>query len=275
VNRSIDLRPHEHADERAHFMATMGFEHSLDDADGHGRATVGPYLMTAPGWPSVAALLTFADVLIGTTASRRTAPRISVTADLSVRVVAALPDDGRLELRSELVKAGRTMSVGETEIVSAHSGRRVAVAIGTFLASPRPQDVAPEGFGTRFESHQRPLITPDAATLADYVGLQVLEPGIAELALRPDLHNATESLQGGLVALLGEIAAQTAATEAAGCPHVVDSLDVHYLAAARTGPFLARASLLDLSLARVEIRDPGRGDRVVSVILARTRPSPS
>jgi acyl-coenzyme A thioesterase PaaI-like protein len=270
------LRPHElHADERAHFISTMGFEHSLDrDGTGHGTVTIGPYLTTGPGWPSAAALLTFADILIGSSASRHAAPRISVTAELSVRVVGALPDDGRLEMRSELVKTGRTMSVGETELVAAGSGRLVALAVGTFLASPRPQDVAPDGLGPRF-ANAWAAAAPAGPTLAEHVGLRVVEPGFCVLALRPDLFNATESLQGGLVALLGEIAAQSASSAAAGEPHVVDSLDVRYLAAARVGPFHARAHLLAPALARVEIRDSGSEDRTVSLILARTRPFPA
>jgi hypothetical protein len=73
-----------HADARAHFMATMGFEHSVKDHAAWGSVTAGDYLRTAPGWPGVAALLTFADVLIGRLASQRTAPRISVTADLTL-----------------------------------------------------------------------------------------------------------------------------------------------------------------------------------------------
>jgi acyl-coenzyme A thioesterase PaaI-like protein len=108
--------------------------------------------------------------------------------------------------------------------------------------------------------------------------LKTVEPGVAEMALRPDLLNATDSLQGGLVALLGEIAAQSIGTEAMGTPHVVDSLDVHYLAAARVGPFRARAQILALEggrpLVRVEVRDRGLDDRIASVMVASTRPVP-
>jgi acyl-coenzyme A thioesterase PaaI-like protein len=88
--------------------------------------------------------------------------------------------------------------------------------------------------------------------------------------------NATQSLQGGLIALLGEAAAQSAAGERRGSPQVVDSLEVHYLAAARVGPFRASGHVLSSSrertLVRVEISDPGRDHRTVSVVLAGTRP---
>ncbi len=266
ADRSADL----HADERAHFMATMGFECHIEREVGLGQVTVGSYLRSAPNWPSTAVLLTFADVLIGVLASHQTAPRISVTSNLAVHIVGPLPPDGALSMRGELSKVGRSMTVGETEMRASDSGDLVATAIGTFLASPRPQDV------TRI-SHDRfqPAggAEPNADTLAEHVGLRVIEAGLTEIPLRPDLTNATESLQGGLVALLGETAAQTAASAATGAMSVVESLDVYYLAAARVGPFRAAAELLCDDLVRVEIRDPGRDDRMVAIATARTRPA--
>jgi acyl-coenzyme A thioesterase PaaI-like protein len=146
----------------------------------------------------------------------------------------------------------------------------LATSVGTFLASPRPQDVAPRTLD-RFRGPR--TVTSTAATLADHVGLRVLEPGITEIEMRPDLTNATEALQGGLVALLGELAAQSAASALLGSTAVVDSLEVHYLAAARVGPFRAEAEVLSPSLVRVKARDPGRDGRLVSEMVARTRPA--
>ena len=267
-----------HADARAHFMATMGFDHDLDDHSAWGTVTIGSYLQSAPGWPGVAALLTFADVLIGRLASQRTAPRISVTADLGIRVIAAPPPDGVITMTASLVKAGRSMSVGETEFRAAGSGDLIATSLGTFLASPRPIDEVPDGFAN---DDRRPAdgSSRAAETFVDQVGLRIVGDGAVEITLRPDLLNATQSLQGGLVALLGEVAAQNAATSAAGHPHVVDSLEVHYLAAARVGPFRGTGRVLAVdrnsAVVRVEVRDPGRDDRVVSVLMATTRPGPS
>jgi acyl-coenzyme A thioesterase PaaI-like protein len=261
------------SDARAHFMSTMGFSYDMDEHRATGRAAMGPYLRSSVRWPGVSALLTFADVLIGQLASLRTAPRISVTSDMWVRVLRPFADGGEISMSAELLKSGRTMSVGETRFFSeAHD--LLAVAVGTFLASPRPVDEAPEGFS---EAVWRPGAEV-APTLVEQVGLRVLAPGQVELALRPDLVNATESLQGGLVALLGEVAAAGAATEATGRPHVVEDLQVRYLAAARIGPFRTSVDIhLDgpAPLVRVEVRDPGRDDRLAALILADTRPDPA
>ena len=249
----------------------------MDGQSASGSVTVDDYLCTAPGWPGVAALLTFADVLIGRMAAQRTSPRISLTADLTVHVVGDPPPDGKLSMRASLIKTGRSMSVGETEILAKTTGRPLATAIGTFLASPRPADEVPEEFHS--DRSNLGVSGRSAATLADQVGLKVLDPGVVEIPLRPDLINATGSLQGGLIALLGEIAAQSAATQAAGVRQVVSSLEVHYLAAARVGPFRTTTTVSSSAggnpLARVEVRDPGRENRLASVIFASTRAAPS
>jgi acyl-coenzyme A thioesterase PaaI-like protein len=265
-----------HADEQASFLTTLGFEYRVDDGVGIGRTTVSGYMTQAPAWPSAAVLLTYADVLIGLLASHRTAPRISITSSLSAHLTEAVPEGTELELVGSLTKLGRSVTVGETTIRVAETGAAVGMAIGTFQASPRPQDVAPYSFD-RFRGPQR--VQSSAATLSEHVGLRVLRPGLAEIGLRPDLTNATESLQGGLVALLGEAAAQTAATAAGGgTPAVVESLEVHYVAAARVGPFQAEATPLSSrspNLLRVELRDRGRDDRIVAAMAARTRPAPA
>ena len=265
-----------HADARGHFIGSLGFRYELDEGGGaRGTTEMTPHLRVAgTQWPNVSALLTFADVLIGVLASRRTAPRISITSDLSVRVFAPFPADGRVEMVGRLVKTGRSVSVGETECRPASGGEVLARALGTFTASPRPVDEAPDGVPAlpeRFQVEPEPLSEP----FADRVGLRVVAPGVAEMALRLDLMNATESLQGGLVALLGEVAAQTGASAAAGRTHVVDHLDVRYLAAARVGPFRAVAEVEagdgNRSDLRVEVRDPGRENRLAALVFATTR----
>jgi acyl-coenzyme A thioesterase PaaI-like protein len=265
-----DAPPELHADERAYFLATMGLEYHLEGGGGHGRATITDYLTAAPGWPSTAVILTFADVLIGVAASTRTAPRISVTSSLSVYLTGPLPGGGDIELVCHLTKSGRTVTVGETVIRSRADGRLLGAAVGTFQASPRPQDtVSP----LMVQSHRVERVDSPHPTLADHVGLEVVEPGRARIALRPDLLNGTQSLQGGLVALLGESAAQSAATAALGAPAVVDTIEVNYLSAARVGPIEARAEPIGRDLYRVTAHDPGMDDRIVCLIMARTRPA--
>lgn len=267
-------RPPLHADAPGHFMGSMDFTHELGEGTSQGSVTVTPHMcVEGSGWPLVSLPLTFADVMIGRLASQRTFPRISVTSDLNLRMLGPLPADGKLDIRAAVVKSGRSISVGETEFRAGADGSLVARSLGTFQASPRPGDEAPEGFARPGGFHR--TAEPLAEPFTDRVGLEILEAGLARISLREDLLNATQSLQGGMVALLGEVASATGATAAVGALQAVDHLDVRYLAAARVGPFVARAEIeaVEAGRARVrtEIRDPGRDDRLCAIVLATTR----
>lgn len=270
-----------HADGRGHFVSTLGFrlDPEIDDRHANGSLRIDSYLQ-ADGipWPNLAALLTLADVLIGRLASLHTAPRISVTANLGVRLFEP-PVGEHIECRSSLRKVGRTMTVGDAQFYSEGSTTPFGNSIGTFLASPRPIDEAPMGIfpgPNATPGVVAPGATePKARRLEDHVGIESPEPGVAVIpVLRPDLGNATASLQGGVVALLGEAATYSALRAAGSTDHVVDSLEVYYLAAGRTGPFRASAQLVDgraRGNAHVEIRDLGQ-DRLTSIVEATTRP---
>jgi len=263
-----------HADARGYFIATMGFEYGPEPDDRHAQASliIDPYIQ-AEGlpWPNVATLITLVDILVGRLASHHTAPRISVTANLGLRLFEP-PVGERIEFQAELIKIGRTMTVGVAELYAEHSGRLVGASLGTFLASPRPVDEAPHGFppssAPTGEVHR-------ANTLSEQIGLRALEPGVVELStLDTDLTNATNSLQGGVTALMGEAATYSAVGAVLGAGQVIDSLDVHYLAAGRRGPFRATAQVLHhqstRSSCRSEVRDLGL-DRVVAIIESTTR----
>jgi uncharacterized protein (TIGR00369 family) len=135
-------------------------------------------------------------------------------------------------------------------------------------------DVVPELPDPRLGA-QRPERPTLAIPFIERVGIRVLEPGIAEVAMRPDLMNPTATFQGGITALLGETAAQTLASDRAGAMFVVDDLDVRYLRAARVGPARATATLHQLDDERaaltVEVRDAGMDDRLTSYITAGCR----
>jgi acyl-coenzyme A thioesterase PaaI-like protein len=263
-----------HADARGHFIGTMGFEFGKEPDDRHALASVviDPYIQ-AEGlpWPNAATLLTLVDILVGRLASYHTAPRISVTANLGLRLFDP-PVGERIEFQSELIKVGRTMTVGVAQLYAAGSGRLVGTSLGTFMASPRPVDQAPHGFPP-VSAPRGKLVR--SGSLNDQIGLRMVQPGVAELAaLETDLANATQSLQGGATALLGEAAIYGAVGAVLGGRQVIDSLEVHYLAAGRLGPFRATAQVLHhdsvRSFCQCDVADLG-SDRVVAVIEATTR----
>ena len=78
---------------------------------------------------------------------------------------------------------------------------------------------------------------------------------------------ASQSLQGGIVALIGEVAAESLTGS-----QVVD-LDIRYLSAVRVGPGRATATVLRADLVPVEVRDVGSENRLAALIFARMLPA--
>ena len=99
--------------------------------------------------------------------------------------------------------------------------------------------------------------------ILDDIGVRVVTRGVAELDRVPYVMQPSGTIQGGAVALLAEAAAESLLGVA------VTGLEVRYLAAVHQGPARATATLLAPGLARVEIRDSGNADRLVTVVLGR------
>jgi acyl-coenzyme A thioesterase PaaI-like protein len=94
-------------------------------------------------------------------------------------------------------------------------------------------------------------------------------PGLARLAVRPELVNSLGAIQGGGMAILLEATAEHLAGAQLGEPIHIHSLHIHYLKLARVGPVRAEARRLARTAAgallRVEIFDEGRQDELLTV----------
>jgi acyl-coenzyme A thioesterase PaaI-like protein len=105
-------------------------------------------------------------------------------------------------------------------------------------------------------------------TFPERVGLRIISPGVTELDRRPFVVQAAGSLQGGMVALLGE----TAAESLTGRPVV--ELDARFFTGVRVGPGRATAEVVGDGLVRVEVRDIGNADRLAALVTARVAGPP-
>jgi acyl-coenzyme A thioesterase PaaI-like protein len=235
----------------------FGFELADDGVTMRGDATLSDALRS-PGsaLPRPSVLATIADCIAGIPACFVTTPALAVTLDIAVRMVADRCGDD-LVVAGEIVKPGRSTVASEIRFSDATTASLVAVTYVTFMASPRPQDQAPP--------LQRGMRTTGSmpAPFPDYVGTRHLAPGVAEVDLTPFVMQASRSLQGGVVAMLGEVAAESLT----GSP-VVD-LDIRYLSAVRVGPGRATATAMGGGLVRVDVRDAGSDDRLAALIYAR------
>jgi acyl-coenzyme A thioesterase PaaI-like protein len=217
--------------------------------------------------PSV--LFTYADVVAGVQASRRTHPRVSVTVDLNVEVLRPSPAE-QVSVESRILRSGARVTVSEVVFREPDEPRAFAVSIATFMSSPREGDVQLRRPSGRLGTWR--MMKP----FAEHVGMVVPRPGTAELARRADLGNSTDSLQGGLTGLLCEVAAETLASAETGRSQVVRRLDVEFLAAVRVGPGVATAEVLRAdrhgTTLRVEVHDTGRDDRLTALAMVECAP---
>ena len=192
------------------------------------------------------------------------------TTDLSIRAPARFVP-GRVVARGEILRSGRTTITSGVRLEA--EGRPFAYGESSFIRMPRRQEPRePVGMPEVIPSH--PLERP----LAEEVGVGVLDAaaGLVGVELRPALQNGEGVMQGALVALLAEVAAETLAEHHHGAARIVTELDVRYLAGARVGPIEAQAHWVgepDAGMQRVALRDRGNGDKRTAVVLARTEPA--
>jgi uncharacterized protein (TIGR00369 family) len=256
-----------------HFTSDMGFTYQIEEGLARGWGWHAPEL-SVPGteFPHASVLLTFADIVLGLLSGFAIAPRKSLTADLRAQIMCA-PPFGPIEIEGRLLKTGRTTTVGETSFSAPGADLPFAVSFGTFIGSPRPGDVR---VTEPAYSAELPKMLTLTQPFSERLGIRVVEPGVADADHRPDLLNTSDSIQGGVLALVAEMAAQSLATAEAGRTFVVDDLDIRYLRSAHVGPARAQARLLHLGDTRatvgIEIHDLGGDNRVVSYASALCAP---
>jgi acyl-coenzyme A thioesterase PaaI-like protein len=245
------------------FIAEIGYRQGADLAVAKG-IVVPELCVPETDVVLTSVLLTWADILAGPLATQSTLPRVCMTNDLTVRLLGR-PPAGEVDLRAAVLKSGRTTTFTETWLCAAGADAPFAVAHGTFVASPRPQDVIDLETlaGNR---GTRTLESP----LPERLGVRLVEPGVAEVHRRDDLLNPADTLQGGVVALLAEIAALSIA----GGGAIAHELDVRYLKATRVGPARATARVVARDLVEVRVVATGADDRLSAVAVVRCGPIP-
>lgn len=211
--------------------------------------------------PSV--LLTWADILTGSLANEFTRPRICLTVDLDVRIARPLPVGASLGAVGRILKAGRTVVFGEADFTLEGDDGPAAIALATFVASPRPEDdIGDRDADATRLSRARAAVGPPAP-IAELLGTQVLGNGQVEVARDARILNWAGTVQGGAVAAVAE-----EAVLALGGAIPPDALQVRFTGAVRVGPMRATARRVG-PWTRVEVIDAGNDDRLAAVALAR------
>jgi acyl-coenzyme A thioesterase PaaI-like protein len=231
--------------------------------------------LLAHGCLRISALVLMVDMGGGLHAHRAAFPDWTFTNDLSVRV-AARPAPSRIVARTRVLRAGRGTMMTEVDL------RGDDGAFGFGYAGFNRQ-------ARREGDHPNPDIdeaarrwgrfTPLDAPLVDTVGVRVADAsqGRVEVAMRDDLRNPAGALQGAMIAIVGEAAAEALLEHQGMAQPVITDIDVRYLAMGRVGPIHSRARLLGGSptdAIAVELYDRGNDDRIISTQLLRGTPAP-
>lgn len=243
-----------HAIPDSHFIGELGLTHWVDQGVSYGKADItSEMLVPGTSFVRIGILATFADLVAGQPPSGAMNP----TTDLSVHIDCPT-EMSTVHLESRLVKAGATLVVIETRLTADHQAAPFATSLATFMN----RKIRVTG---RTNHRSVRLSQPVAAR----IGASITDPGTVEMMIRDDVGNSFGTVQGGVLAVLAELAAESAV--GLDDPFVITDLDARYLNRVKIGPVAAVAELLiDRPPRRtfgVHVRDQGE-DRVVTYVAA-------
>jgi uncharacterized protein (TIGR00369 family) len=277
-----------------HFLSDLGMEAEVASAtDARVRLRVTPHITAADGGVRAGVLATLVDVVGGSAALRALAPDWLATADLALEMVG--PATGPwVEARGSVVRRGKTVLVVEAlvfnvdadgnEVVDADGpAAPVAWATMTFAILPArtadpmstvtPTSEIDPHLPTRWSFTGPGLDRP----VVEALSISIVDParGRVSMPVHAYLFNSFGAVQGGVMALIGEVAGAAAVAAAGGtdaAATVVTGLQVAYLALGRVGPIVSRARVLEPGdraiggSAVIELLDEGADGRVTTVI---------
>jgi acyl-coenzyme A thioesterase PaaI-like protein len=201
----------------------------------------------------------------------------SLTSDLSVRMEAVAAPE-LIVGTTEVLRRGRRSSTSKVELVDGN-GTFVGSGAAAFTRVPRREgdppkpNVSPEATPALFKNLgllDRPL--------RDEVGVEAVDPanGVVRVKLRPELCNSAGTLQGAMVALIAEAAAEDLVGERTEEPFVLIDMDIRYLSQANAGFVVTRSRAIgdgpNASI-EVEILDEAT-DKVLTHVYARAAAAP-
>jgi acyl-coenzyme A thioesterase PaaI-like protein len=254
----------EAAPTRRHILSELGWEVGpSEEGDGRmlGSAVVVPE-MHVPGTVHLrtSILAAWADVVAGYLAVETVGPRVPVTLELDVHLYRPAPGAGLVRGEGTVMKSGRSVFVAGVDFLD-DDGEQFGFAAASFMAAPDER--------LRIDPLLSRAPVPTGARLtkpfAERAGCARRAPGVAALAYSDEVLNASNTINGGLIALTAEEAVLSLSPPGAS----LASLDLRYLQPARVGPAVATAEVRH-GLGRVEVCDEGNDNRLCVAATART-----
>ena len=161
----------------------------------------------------------------------------TLTTDMTVRM-RPLPAPECIIARNKVLRRGRRSSTCIVELTTPQGAPVCAGAIG-FANIPRKASDPPKPmFSPEHAAQFMPGVASLSQPLRDEAGIEVVDAaaGIVEADVTPELRNPAGTLQGAMVALVAEAAAEEFVAARLDSPVVVVDLDLRYLAQTKDGP---------------------------------------
>jgi acyl-coenzyme A thioesterase PaaI-like protein len=196
----------------------------------------------------------------------------TLTSDMSVRM-RPVPAPSWIDATNTILRQSRRSAACLVELTT-DDGVPIATGAIGFSKIPRqatdpPKPVVVPGQAPLVFRNPAPLTRP----LRDEVGIEVLDAadGVVQVDVTADLRNPAGTLQGAMVALLAEAAAEDLLATRFQVPVVVTDLDLRYLRKAPMGPVRTRTRLLGTgpqAPVEVELIDTSTG-QITTLVYAR------
>ena len=218
-----------------------------------------------------AALVLMIDMVAGVAAEGNVGTDWVFTTDLSCRLpLTDLPD--RIVGTAGALRVGRGSVTNEVLIEA--DGRDYAYGQAGFIRLPRRHGDPEKPHLNETEPR---VIEPLDQPLVEAAGVDVVDAatGRVEVELADGLRNPAGAMQGSMVSLTAEVAAEALAEHHLGMPHRISAIDIRYLAMARVGPVRSLARWIgdpEHGAVRIELRDAGAGDRLTAAVLVQLAP---
>jgi uncharacterized protein (TIGR00369 family) len=244
-----------------------------DDGTSAAWLTVVPEVLDDTGHVRAGVLATVVDMIGGGLSAQAAAPNWMATADLTLHLVRGTAA-GTVEATAQVLRAGRTTIVLEVDLRDARG--LVGVGTMTFAVLPRRDDNPVVSFGST--TPRTSLVLAGSgfrAPVLDEVGVDVIDPaaGVVDVPVTAYSRNSLGALQGGVVALAIDVAAERALRAACGSPVTVTDLQLTYLALVRGGLRTTTDVMHATSsygCATVDVRDRDEGRRTTTARVVAT-----
>jgi acyl-coenzyme A thioesterase PaaI-like protein len=201
----------------------------------------------------------------------------TLTTDMTVRMQ-PMPAPRSVSAANTILRQGKR-SVTSVVEVTTDEGEPVATGAIGFVNIPRHDTDPPKPI---IQLEQAPLLfkvlDPFTRPLREEAGIEVVDAaaGVVQVGLTPELLNPAGTLQGAMVALVAEAAAEDLLATRFESPVVVTDLDLRYLAQTKAGPVRTRSRLLGTgpeASVQIELIDTST-DRITTLVYARAVPAP-